>query len=222
MGGIKGEDMSTNSKLLNLMTSDLKGPFSCLVESLGMLQGAAAEHYLSLMIELRKYLNSEISDDIDWAGYQFSGQSCYSSNLRFQMNLIIQIIKCAKKVGLNIRNSIIDFKGINIDLVLFGFILCKLLLLIVECCDGDDEIEISAAKKENRIVISITASGATLFKKLGQICLNYSVETADTKANTTLNSCYEILSINGGNLWSESSELEGLKLYFSMPANKKH
>lgn len=220
MGGIEGEDMSTNSKLLNLMTSDLKGPFSCLVESLGMLQGAAAEHYLSLMIELRKYLNSEISDDIDWAGYQFSGQSCYSSNLRFQMNLIIQIIKCAKKVGLNIRNSIIDFKGINIDLVLFGFILCKLLLLIERCCDGGDEIEINIATKNNHIVISITDNGMMLFKKLGQIFLNYKVEATNTKANNMLNSCYDILSFYGGNLWSESSEQSGLKLCFSMPVKK--
>ena len=218
MGGIKSKKYVYECD----MTSDLKGPFSCLVESLEMLQADETEHYLSLMIELRKYLSSEVSDEIDWSGYQFSGQSCYSSNLRFQVNLIIQIIKYAKNEGLNIKNSINDIRGMNIDLVLFGFILCKLLLLIEGCSDGDDEIEINAAKKKNYIVISIIDSGKILFKKLGQICLNHKVGTSNIKADTTLNSCYDILSFFGGNFWSESSEQEGLKLYFSMPANKNH
>lgn len=214
--------MCTQEKQLNLMTNDLKGPFSCLVESLEMLQLIEPENYLSvtLMLELKKYLDSEVPDDINWSEYRLSGQRCYSSNLRFQTDLVIQIIKYATKERLNVKNNIRDIKDMNLDLVLFGFILCKLLLLIERCCDGGDEIEINIATKNNHIVISITDNGMMLFKKLGQIFLNYKVEATNTKANNMLNSCYDILSFYGGNLWSESSEQSGLKLCFSMPVKK--
>jgi K+-sensing histidine kinase KdpD len=120
-------------------------------------------------------------------------------------------------------NNIEDFKDMKVDLTLFGFILCKFLLLVPSFCDAGEEIKINAVNYEKNIIVSISGNEKSLYNRFGESCLISTVsrvESISVDTNSTLKLCYDILAFYGGNLWSESSEQEGLKLYFSMPVNK--
>ncbi len=229
MGGITEQmHMSIHAKLQSLITKDLKGPFSSMaasIEKLWELEPVNVECF-SLMLELKRYIESSqtISDEnVDWGEYEFFGKRCYSSNLRFQTDLAIEILKSTIRGRVSFTNNIEDVKAMKVDLALFGFVLCKFLLLVPGFCEDGEEIKITAVNCGKNIIISISGDETALYNRIGESCLINTVSRAESislDTNHTLKICYDILSFYGGNLWSESSEREGLKLYFSMPANK--
>lgn len=224
---IKETLQSIHIRLLTMINADLRVSFKDIegyVEKLQEMERKNDEGSL-LILKLKSYIDSSetVLDNLkDWSECQLLYGKWYSSNLRFQTEVIIQIIKSISNKNVIVKNNVQDLKGVKADLALFGFALSKLLSFIMKFCTTDEVLEIGSVNYNNEVIISLSTNKRTPFNNLGKICLNNNLneELIQPDKDQTLTVCYDVLSFYGGNLWSESSDCSGLKIYFSMQANK--
>ena len=208
-------------RLLTIIESDLKISFCGLSYFIEKLE-EDCDSDNAIISEIKSYLNSSqltFTNLKEWTDFQLMGPKVHSSNLRFQTHIIIQVIRANTYQNAVLNNKVLDYKDHKVNLTLFGFILCKLLSLQLGFCKNA-ELHISSELLNSEIVICI--EDRTFKRDVNFIDGRYQLGRNISDDNPTLHLCYEILRFNGGNLWAKTAEIEGLKVYFSIPVLKPY
>ncbi|MBC8053588.1 MAG: hypothetical protein H7Y13_11045 [Sphingobacteriaceae bacterium] len=220
MGGKIETHQYIHLRLLSLI-NELYIPAGRLKEHLKSWPGDESQQtYKHLVDGIRSSLKScdLICGDLEnWSELQLGKEAVYSGNTQFQAQLIIKIIKALAGDDWKAENNVKDLRNGKINLTLFGWALHRLLLLLAKFPQSGC-LKINSSYTDTFGVFSISGIETATLCGLAESLLqeNHCWGVADR----TLDYCYDILSLYGGNLWSEKNETHGSTVYFSIPVIK--
>ena len=138
-------------------------------------------------------------------------------NLNAVTAVLINTIQLPNDGGGNLRNYVKPANGGRINLSLYGFVLYKLLSFVLRFSAGE-ELSITSCEVSDNIHICISGIKSATLTAMSNATLNSS--NTSTKPDLTLQLCYDMLSLYGGNLWSAVATDTGGSIYFSIPLTK--
>jgi signal transduction histidine kinase len=227
------ESNKTKDKFFSIISHDLRGPLSGLMQLLEIL----ADEYNSLGEEEKQKLISEASASakgtyslmenlLDWSRVQ-SGKMEYEperSNLLHLVNetalLYSQNIK-NKKIGLeiNIQNDVSVFA----DKKMSETVLRNLISNAIKFTSPSGSIMISSEKKDDEMIVMIKDTGVGISAEdllnLFRLDVSHSTKGTGNESGTGLGLilCKELVERQGGKIWVESKIKEGSTFYFTIP-----
>jgi PAS domain S-box-containing protein len=227
------ESNKTKDKFFSIISHDLRGPLSGLMQLLEIL----ADDYNSLGEQEKLRLISEASASakgtynlmenlLDWARVQ-SGKMEYEPE---RINLLHLVEEIALLYSQNIKNKNISL-DINIqeDATVFGdkkmseTVVRNLISNAIKFTFPSGSILILSEKKDDNLIVKIKDTGkgisedevANLFK----LDVSHSTKGTENESGTGLGLilCKELVERQGGRIWVESKIKEGSTFYFTIP-----
>jgi PAS domain S-box-containing protein len=225
------ESNKTKDKFFSIISHDLRGPLSGLMQLLEIL----ADEYNSLEEQEKFKLISEAATSakktynlmenlLEWSRVQ-SGKMEYQPE---RINLIQLINDVISLYNQNIKNKKINLEmrmGKNIsvftDKKIIQTVLRNLISNAIKFTYPNGTISITAEKNHDFVIMKIrdTGVGISEEKNLFRLDVSHSTKGTEDESGTGLGLilCKELVERQGGKIWIESKINEGSTFYFTIP-----
>lgn len=219
-------------KLFSIVSHDLKDSLTSTKGFIDLLKDGqlSQEEFHSLLPELSENANNAsllLFNLLNWSKSQmqslepkpsiFDIQEVFADKVKF-----IERKLEAKGIQL-IDNTLRDF--IYADRSMVEIVIQNLLANAVKFCDRGDSISISNQISNGKAIISVADTGVGIKKEnIGKIFGNNTFTTRGTNkekgTGLGLTICKELIELNKGNIWVESTVNVGSTFYVELPKNK--
>lgn len=156
---------------------------------------------------------------MEWSEAYLLGDVIYSANIKFQADLVTKILSSSAGVSGVIISNIEDLRRAKINLSLFGLMLYELLTIVLEFSLSENLL-LHSSHKQDEVIICISGIKPSTYQSMAEGLSAGQGPNPQSQVADRFRLCYDILHFYGGNLWSESCEKSGGKLYFSIPVIK--
>jgi len=227
------ESNRTKDKFFSIISHDLRGPLSGLMQLLEIL----ADEYHSLEQPEKIKLITEAATSakrtydlmenlLEWARLQ-SGKIDYQPE---RINLISLINNVSSLYGQNLKNKKISLeldvqKNISVftDKKIIEAVLRNLISNAIKFTSASGSIFISSERKDDDLIVKIRDTGVGISAEdllnLFRLDVSHSTKGTENESGTGLGLilCKELVERQGGKIWVESNIKEGSTFYFTIP-----
>lgn len=224
----------TKNKLFSIVGHDLRGPIISFQELIKLhLKGSISKkEFIAFVPKLKTYIDSiafTLDNLLHWGQTQINGLTTNPTNNIVQNILddnisLLSEIASKKSISIqnNISSNIVSFAdGNHLDVVVRN-----LLNNALKFTEENGEISIGAADRLNFWEIYIKDTGIGMDKKTIDEIFNtdktYSTVGTNKEKGTGLgiSLCKELIELNGGKIWVESSLNIGSSFFFTLPKSE--
>lgn len=224
---------TTKDKFFSIIAHDLKSPFNSviglsnhLVENIKNNNIEEIGLYGNLIIKSANKAMDLLMNLMEWSRSQ-------TGKMEFNPEYI-DLAACTKKIihlyddiagqkSITIKNTLPHNLFVFADNAMISTILRNLISNAIKFTMPGGEIIISAIKKQNEIVFSVSDSGVGISKnsiqRLFRIDQSYSTTGTNKESGTGLGLilCKDFVEKHNGRIWVESEERKGTTFYFTLP-----
>lgn len=230
-----GELNAQKDKFFSIIAHDLKSPFNSilgfseiLIDQIGLKNYEGIDEYATIISQSAQKTMNLLQNLLDWSRAQtgrmeFNPEYFELVDWIGENKMLFDIIASQKNISIKnkLPNSIVAFA----DKQMISTVLRNLLSNAIKFTRPGGEINISAEKKSNEILISVSDNGIGIatkkLDKLFRIDENNSTHDTENEKGTGLGLilCKEFVETHGGKIWAESEEGEGSTFYFTLYGN---
>ena len=232
----KNEELSTinaeKDKFFSIIAHDLKSPFNSiigfsdlLIEQINNNDDDGIAKYAKIIQQSSNRAMDLLMNLMEWSRSQtgrieFNPENCKIVNCINETTLFYNDIAIQKSI--TIKNILPPKASVFADKAMLNTVLRNLVSNAIKFTHPGGEIIISAEKKQNEIIFSVSDSGVGISKsnieKLFRIDNNYSTPGTQKEKGTGLGLilCKEFIEKHGGKIWVESEEGTGSTFYFTL------
>ncbi len=224
---------ATKDKFFSIIAHDLRSPFNSiigfsdlLVEQIKMKDVEGIEKYAQIIVESSNKAMDLLMNLMEWSRSQTGRMDYKPENLNIE-NFIHEAVSLydniagEKSITINrfLPHDVIVFA----DKAMINTVLRNLIANAIKFTKPGGEINISAVKQHNEVIVSVSDTGVGMSQdKLGKIFqLDQSCSTLGTNkekgTGLGLILCKEFVEKHGGKIWVESKEDIGSTFYFTLP-----
>jgi two-component system, sensor histidine kinase and response regulator len=224
---------ATKDKFFSIIAHDLRSPFNSiigfsdlLVEQIKMKDVEGIEKYAQIIVESSNKAMDLLMNLMEWSRSQTGRMDYKPENLNIE-NFIHETVSLydniagEKSITINrfLPHDVIVFA----DKAMINTVLRNLIANAIKFTKPGGEINISAVKQHNEVIVSVSDTGVGMSQdKLGKIFqLDQSCSTLGTNkekgTGLGLILCKEFVEKHGGKIWVESKEDIGSTFYFTLP-----
>lgn len=224
---------ATKDKFFSIIAHDLRSPFNSiigfsdlLVEQIKMKDVEGIEKYAQIIVESSNKAMDLLMNLMEWSRSQTGRMDYKPENLNIE-NFIHETVSLydniagEKSITINrfLPHDVIVFA----DKAMINTVLRNLIANAIKFTKPGGEINISAVKQHNEVIVSVSDTGVGMSQdKLGKIFqLDQSCSTLGTNkekgTGLGLILCKEFVEKHGGKIWVESKEVIGSTFYFTLP-----
>lgn len=224
---------ATKDKFFSIIAHDLRSPFNSiigfsdlLVEQIKMKDVEGIEKYAQIIVESSNKAMDLLMNLMEWSRSQTGRMDYKPENLNIE-NFIHETVSLydniAGEKSITIKHLLPHNVIVFADKAMINTVLRNLIANAIKFTKPGGEINISAVKQHNEVIVSVSDTGVGMSQdKLGKIFqLDQSCSTLGTNkekgTGLGLILCKEFVEKHGGKIWVESKEDIGSTFYFTLP-----
>jgi PAS domain S-box-containing protein len=230
------ESNSTKERLLSIIAHDIRNPFNTIIGFSDLLKDYLKSNQTGKLMETADIImNSAIQTHnmlenmLDWASLH--KENLHADPTNFQLSALIEKIKIEESARISSKflNLSVDIDKaifIRADINMTRIVVRNLVSNAIKFTPRFGNITISANQEDGFIITRVKDSGIgirpELLQKLFSSTMNHSRRGTDHEPGTGLGLtiCRELVTMNGGRIWAESSEHEGSEFIFTLRAGQ--
>lgn len=228
------EMVQVKDKIFSIVSHDIKGPVNNIIAFSTLLSenGVDPERLPAYMEQIKTTLDhtsSLMENLLNWSASQMQGFNVAAGAVdvtKLAAATVAGIIPSAQKKGVTIKNTVPDDVIVTGDANMIELIIRNLVNNAVKFSRKGTDVVISAARTNDRIVMSVADRGVGIEKdKLARInsasaaAVDSTIGTAKEKGTGLgLMLCKHFASLMNGKLSAESAPGEGSIFHFELPA----
>jgi|GEM_PF-1122551 len=221
MSELNATSYDIHLRLQNMLVWDVRSTLSNLKNNLGYLKDSDKQCG-DFILSIQDYIDSSqtiINAIIEWNKVQILSDN-YSSSLNFQIGLAISFLddRLSDK-RLLIKNNTTDLPGIRFSIPLLKLLFVNLVLYKSQLSNATEVLEIDNYLSGDKLVICLIFPEADENLRDLITCIKEKDFVKD-EPQMLLSLCYKFLRFYDCDIWLENPEKGGLKVCFSIPANK--
>lgn len=229
----------TKDKFFKIIAHDLRNPFAGIIGVTELLDTEISGEKKEIFLPLKRYVDLILSSSrsaftllenlMQWAKTQtgdisFNPQTIFINDM---INSVVQLLSGnAFKKNIVIEVDVKKEDSIYADTTLLSTILRNLLTNAIKFSYSNSKIIVSAMRKENFQIISITDFGTGIdsvnLEKIFRIDSKFSKPGTNNEKGSGLGLilCKEFVELQGGCIWVESELKKGSTFSFTLPIEK--
>lgn len=223
-------------KLLAVIAHDLRTPLANLRNISDMFDAdyLSNEEVHFLMKDVNPTVKSAeltLSNLLEWAGSQMKGQSINVSQLDiFELGAEMEqtFTQALQKKNIKFRNQASPGNSVLADENHIKVVLRNLVSNAIKFTDTNGRVTLKSEIEDSRIIIGVEDNGkgmsAEEISKLFIAQTHFSQRGTSGESGTGIGLmlCKELVELNGGSLWIESTPGKGSTFYFSLPMDAEY
>lgn len=223
----------TSGKIISIIAHDLKDPLSSISGISDILiknwEDFSDDEKTEILNEIRDTSENTLlllSDLLDWskrtAETAEPGSAVFDASQ--QIELVVEpMIPKLKRKKIGIENGVRPGIFVSGDANMFSSVVRNLLTNAVKSCHNGGTISLSAERTQDTYTFLVKDNGIGMTKT--QVESLFPKITSDNGKQYSpkgfgLMLCYDFARMNGGDIWAESEEGKGTRVYFTIPAHK--
>jgi two-component system sensor histidine kinase/response regulator len=224
---------ATKDKFFSIIAHDLKNPLNSivgfseyLVEKVKGKDYEQIEEFANIILQSSNKATDLLMNLMEWAQSQTGKIEFKPKNIEivaFINETTFFYDEISKQKSIGIKKVLPDNLTVFADKYMINTVFRNLISNAVKFTNPGGEIIISAVKKENEIIFSVTDNGIGISKnsieKLFRIDQSFSTTGTNNEKGTGLGLilCKEFIKKKNGKIWIESTVGSGTTFYFSLP-----
>lgn len=225
--------IAEKDKFLFIISHDLKTPFNSvlgfaeiLLSDVEILSPNEIKLFAHHIHEAASNLVNLLTSLLEWARMRNGNTECKPEEIDLEEivdETILVLYDNAYKKNINLRRDVMDNISVYVDKKMITSVLQNLLYNAIKFSYRSSIITVSAMEENEHIRISIKDSGIGISKrdiaKLFNIEEHYSTAGTENEKGTGLglSLCKDLVEMNNGKIWAESTLGEGSTFHFTVP-----
>jgi len=226
---------ATKDKFFGIIAHDLKSPFNSIIGFSRLLSQQVKDRdlegideYANIIINSSNRAMDLLMNLLEWAQSQ-TGRIQFNPEYFETVDFVNEILPIfndiARSKSIVIKNNLLNGLQVYADKSMISTVFRNLISNAIKFTKHGGEIIISAEKKQNEIIVSVSDNGVGISKsRIGNIFRLdevYSTVGTDKEKGTGLGLilCKEFVGKHKGKIWIESEEGIGSTIYFTLPSN---
>ena len=221
---------SIKNKIFSVIAHDLRNPFAQLISMLEMVDSKIIDK--EEFMELVPYLNKSVHQGMEmmdnllvWSKSQLNGFAAHPENIDLHALTCDTLEKLQSQITekkLVINTNKLGRTTAWADLEMIRIVIRNLLSNAIKFTPIDGNIDIESYKENQLVVLAIKDSGDGIPEEQLNKLFSFNIKSTPGTANETgtglgLKICMDMLELNQGKIWVESSMEKGATFYISIP-----
>jgi len=221
---------SIKNKIFSVIAHDLRNPFAQLISMLEMVDSKiiGKEEFMELVPFLNKSVHQgmEMMDNLlVWSKSQLNGFAVNPENIDLHELTRDTLEKLQSQITekkLTVNTNKMSCTAAWADLEMIRIVIRNILSNAIKFTPVDGSIDIECYQENQSVVLAIKDSGDGIPKEQLDTLFSFNVKSTPGTANETgtglgLKICMDMLELNQGKVWVESSIGKGSTFYISVP-----
>jgi len=230
-------EVEVKNRFFSIISHDLRSPFTYLIGMTEFMSKNADNISREQLIEYAASVNKSservfelLHNLLEWSRLQMEGSEVDQEVIPLH-DLAQESIEIYKPLAIEKSIELVNkINNLNAfaDRAMAQTVIRNLIANAVKFTPLGGLVEISAAENQNTAVITVADSGIGMSEKLSQDIFRLDQKTSTTGTAGEIGTglglplCKEMLELNGGSIWTESSKGKGSKFHFELPLAREH